>query len=129
MSETHIGSTHYDLPMSSVKPPTGSRHVPVTNWSRRVLCSCSNSRTNCNNSANLATPRNHNIIDCKYLHCYVITLIANSQFMVTTVTVFWKPGTRLILLIINWDSYAMTNHQLTLPVSVMNFLYKCSNQV
>lgn len=35
------------VPMSSLKPPTGSRQVPVTNWSRRILFSLSISLTTC----------------------------------------------------------------------------------
>ena len=34
----------HDLPINSENPPTGSRHVPVTNCSRRTLFSLSNSR-------------------------------------------------------------------------------------
>lgn len=37
------------VPMSSEKPPTGSRQVPVTNWSRRILFSLSISFTTCRN--------------------------------------------------------------------------------
>ena len=35
------------LPMSSAKPPTGRRQVPITNCSKRTLFSLSNSRSNC----------------------------------------------------------------------------------
>ena len=37
-------------PMSSENPPTGRRHVPVTNCRSRVLFSLSSSRTNCKRS-------------------------------------------------------------------------------
>ena len=36
------------LPISSENPPTGKRHVPVTNCNSRVLLSLSSSFTNCN---------------------------------------------------------------------------------
>lgn len=41
------GFWEWCVPMSSVKPPTGSRQVPVTNWSRRILFSLSISFTTC----------------------------------------------------------------------------------
>lgn len=41
------GFWEWCVPMSSEKPPTGSRQVPVTNWSRRILFSLSISFTTC----------------------------------------------------------------------------------
>lgn len=47
------------VPMSSAKPPTGSRQVPVTNWRRRILFSLSISFTTCRNTTPSLTGQTH----------------------------------------------------------------------
>ena len=50
------------VPMSSVKPPTGSRQVPVTNWSRRILFSLSISFTTCSSKASSLAGHQHSCV-------------------------------------------------------------------
>ena len=63
------------LPMSSAKPPTGRRQVPITNCSKRTLFSLSNSRSNCqrehvSNSVNLTTFFRYTQMKCSYQKCH-----------------------------------------------------------
>lgn len=64
--------------MSSAKPPTGSRQVPVTNWSRRILFSLSISFTTCRNTQthdHPCTPQHMDFIiaDCVFRSSFVLS--------------------------------------------------------
>lgn len=104
------GIWEWCVPMSSVKPPTGSRQVPVTNWSRRILFSLSISFTTCRKLSPSSCCNVHNRYVCV---CVCHTVCAYLPEPVNLLAVLGVVSINGVLLpICQVDLLHTTEHQL-----------------